>query len=264
MKTGLLLTLAVALPIYTQGTQEGRSGLLAGFTPPQTPKGIYYGTANFPGSQFAKEPLARYCREMLMRQQNAVIDLWLYRNNQEANAAISVTSVHVSYSMWKSSYDDLARKDWPVAHFVAIRGAGLLSIRGEDGSVEQVSVGRDDTTGLLSADSRSQILYPYAVVQRFRPPRDVLILFVKTKEPLTEDLGLTLLGQVGDLPFDVVSLVVRSDSWFISEFEFPLFYPFGRSGGPPTHQDYWNSPTLKCSKGKTVDCVVYGHSGDPP
>ena len=48
------------------------------------------------------------------------------------------------------------------------------------------------------------------------------------------------------LPGFAVSLLVREDQWFVSEWSFPFFHPFAKEADPPSSDEYGRTKTMSC------------------
>ena len=237
-------------------------------SPPDSPLGAYYGEF-FPVRAFSPESLVEYCRQMSQKQTGPLITLWAYQNKADEQAlALPVYPTPVNYVLWRNRYDSLISRTWSsFAQFLAIGGGGLLSIRDANGRTNLIEVGRTAVPDLLSKQSKSRVLSWNALRHPTDPPTSSVVFLIRTQESLTRETGLRMLGELQGLPFNVVWLVVRNDSWFIERNEFPFIHPYleGESS-PPSHEEYWNSSTMTCVRWKSMppSCVVAEHSGDPP
>ena len=213
--------------------------------------------------------LTPYFRELMRREKEPLLSVGVYTSEEQMKAFWTVKlSFHVAYEWWRREFDRLNRIPLPMAQFLAIRGTGILRVRGADGSVQTVLLGKPDSTGLLSDHGIARVLSVSVGEWLYTSPRKEthVTLYIQTTEPLTEATGRRLLAQIGDLRFDETQVSVRNDSWFIQEPYFPAFYAFQPKIQPPSHEAYWNSPTMSCSQrpGEPGSCHVYTKSGNPP
>ena len=221
-----------------------------------------------PEKEMTLARLTPYFRDLLRREKAPLINVGVCTNIGRMEAFWEVKLLYPAYQRWRMEFDRLNRIPLPMAQFVAIRGAGVLRVRSADGSVQTVLLGKPDSTGLLSDHGIARILSVSVGEWLYTPPRKEthVTLYIQTPEPLTEATGRRLLTQIGDLRFDETQVSVRNDSWFIQEPYFPAFYAFQPKIQPPSHEAYWNSPTMSCSQrpGEPGSCHVYTKSGNPP
>jgi len=244
--------LCLILTILSQGQTPPRPTAIPGF---------YGDSVLLDSRQFTSEGLKSFFGDLMSREPRALVSVWSFPNEEQRNDFFPFTYLQFPYETWRQMHDARRNRRWAVAYFLSLRGSGILSIRNPDGTIKQVSIGGSDASGLLSPSGTSQILRAVVTSDSVRPFSNHAKFFIRTTRDLTPALGASLLGQIGDLPFDDVYLDVRNDAWFI-DAAFPVFYPFQEDQEPLSQVAYWNSRHLTCWRGgKTPGCTVFQHSG---
>ena len=233
----------------------------------QDPPGFLGGGLLIPREQFTREFLTDYFRDLLSRENEPLISIWIFTNDMDAMDFWSgnIRADHIPFDVWKADYGHIRDRHIPVAQFLSIKGAGLLSIRDEKGTVQVIPLGRPGADASWMEDGRSQILGVNVVWEQTKPARKHAVFFLKTSDPLSNETGLKLMERFTDLPFDEIYIQVRNDFWFIDAPEFPAYYPFENGAQVPSHEAYWNSSMLVCSRGfNPARCAVFTRSGFDP
>jgi hypothetical protein len=61
------------------------------------------------------------------------------------------------------------------------------------------------------------------------------------------------------LPFQRMTVTLRSDPWFATDNGFPDYHPFTREEQPPTESEYNSSPTVYCGvQSGRISCSATG------
>ena len=154
---------------------------------------------------------------------------------------------HMSYESWKRWHDNSMEVQGPFAEMLAIDGDAILRFRDVDGRTTKVVLqGKNPLTAEVPG-ATVEILH-FGFVDSTRPlaypPLDI---FVKSKPLLDADAGRTLLRLLeGRFHGFTVSLLAREDTWFVNDWNFPFFFPFGEDGTPPSEEMYTQTRTLRC------------------
>lgn len=157
---------------------------------------------------------------------------------------------HLSYEVWRKLFGTSSAKATGVAQLVMIRGDAILRFRSQDAKVvEKVLYGRNPLV-LDTKHGRLEILELAVEPAPYRKGSIKLQAwaFIKTGQTLTPELGSGAFEVIRDrLPIPLVAASVRNDCWFISEWRFPLIYPFAPPGqAPPSDEEYSRSTTIHC------------------
>ncbi len=154
---------------------------------------------------------------------------------------------HGGYHWWRMSTERVHAL--PRARLLVIQKNAVLEFSDGRGGATRVAItGTDPLTFATAAGVDVRLLqFAFSPVSASGKAGKELHVFASTTQPLTKDLGHEVYQRVARmLPFMEVTLQIRNDPWFIGEPGYPLAYPYGPTGQPPSREDYQKSSTLTC------------------
>jgi len=213
-----------------------------------------------PQAQFSAEQVQAVIREKLRSlQRYSLVKLVLAAERQDIlNLRKGKAMADFSYRLWSEVLSERTVHRRPLAVALKINGNLGFRFRDETGaSGENVLCGENPFV-IDSDKGRAKILH----VNFSRIPRDhssvvYISFFVEAPSPVSmADAKTYARGLKSKVQLKArILTIVRSDSWFIENEGFPVFYPFGRASTPPTLTSYICSPTIVCADtGNQFDC----------
>jgi hypothetical protein len=153
----------------------------------------------------------------------------------------------VSYDSWRRIYDMAKLTSNEVAEVISVRGNAVLRMRDATGALtRKVLAGRDPLQVEVLGQHVELVYLDFSNGFQSDTPRFVGA-YALTSGPLTEQVGLGLLGQLDRLlPGLRVAVLIRNDTWFISSAGYPFYNPFVKDGVPPSEMEYNQTKTLFC------------------
>lgn len=165
-----------------------------------------------------------------------------------------------SYDLWAEVLLERTAKLRPIAVALKINGDVGLRFRDEAGiSSESVLCGGNPFL-IASGIGNGKILHiNFSRIPRNGSSAEYVSFFLEVPSPVsTAAAKAYALELKRSVKTDAhVLSIVRSDSWFIANESFPVFYPFMGSTKAPTLSSYLCSRTVVCAEiGGEVDCRV--------
>ncbi len=173
--------------------------------------------------QFTKEWLTSYARRLATREKHrAFIELRIRISDKYTGPrGIPGTSLGRTYSMWQEAYNRHMAWRSQSAVLLCLTGTCRFSIRFTDGSVKEVYWGQQNLKNLLYRGARSHILNAH--VRLNDSSGCSLNIFVRTPDPLDLEKGTTIQDEIQAPGISDVSIWIRNDPWFITQFQAPTF-----------------------------------------
>jgi hypothetical protein len=151
-----------------------------------------------------------------------------------------------SYELWSDFYPKISKNVPPVAELLIFNRGAVMRVRDLEGKVHHLLLKGSDPLTFETKNYRFEILW-VGVSRRSGDNVNIHFFVVGSPPLLVEQASeatraLSRLLKNGD-----VSVSLRTDSWFIKEFDFPLIYPFATRLGPaPSSVEYKRSAQTHC------------------
>lgn len=183
------------------------------------------------------------CKEVLTVRSGGFIQVTVLPEKQTALPLHKPD--HLSFESWKRWHDASEKSQGPIAEMISVDGNSILRLRDLDGHISEVVLqGKNPLTVGMA-----QILYfgfSGSTPGLIQPAR--VDIFVKSNPLIDMEAARSLLKAWADrFPEFSVSLRVREDMWFTTDWTFPFFFPFGEDGKPPAQKEYAQTHTIMCS-----------------
>jgi hypothetical protein len=198
--------------------------------------------------QFTEKWLTSYARRLATREKHRTfIELSIRISDKYTGPrGIPGTSLGRTYSMWQEAYNRHMSWRSQSAVLLCLTGVCRFSIRFTDGSVKETYWGERPLSHVLYRKADTFIMD--AQVRSNESTFTFVKLFVRTTAPLEIATGLKILEEIKTPRIGNVSVLIRNDSWFLTQFEAPAFDFYGPPEQPPTREEYSKSRTLNCMR----------------
>jgi hypothetical protein len=212
-----------------------------------------------PRAEFSRERVDRLCRDFLSGQKKPYALLRL---------TVGVDQSEVARSLWhgqllltaQSSLDDLKRiglPNGPIARLIARQGSALVSYRGTDGKLsEWVILGQRDPTMIKVLGVDCRLLHFHFVDMHSRPgiapswdttyPYFLTLYFQGAPKVSARTCAALTRMFARETGIRLVSIKMRSDTWFLGDPNYPDVYRFQPEVVLPNWLQLELRPSVSC------------------
>lgn len=222
-----------------------------------------YGTAVhrailLPREEFSRKKAEALSRSFLKAQPDALLVKYQIAT-EKYQAYLVPKSPMATFEGWLRRFQRLNSLDWCMAEMLSIAGSAVVRFRGETGETERIILKGNDPLLLEIGPARYEILH----VDLARGPSGYLAnvrVFVRASKKPDVRAGEEVVRMLAQqLPFQRMTVNLRSDPWFATDDGFPDYHPFSHERQPPTESEYNSSPTVYCGlHSGRISCNVTG------
>jgi hypothetical protein len=215
-----------------------------------------------PTESFNKPSIVGLCKKSLTEEMVPLSKLVLATTETDLLSMRVQKATHTSYQSWYSEFVDQRASVGPAAELITVAGRATLRIQDRPRSVSTIVLGSGDALRFV-ADGHVFNLLDFsgrnlAPVEKVAPEGEIFEFYFCSGSAFTRDSVKTLTKNImRELGLTGVTVAVRSDTWFIEDSTFPIYYRFSPSGAPPTVEAYRSGRQVTCVAGTSSNIRCY-------